>query len=893
MPYPKPLACLALVLAYMPAMMVAQDTNGSSADTFDRAQELAQQGSYRAAIELYTLVRDPYYDEAIVLASARARAAVGEYARGIGGLEAYIEGDDYADHPALSTELAEQLRKIGQSERALEVLTAVVEGLATPPVRALVQYAELLHFVGQRNEAAIQAERAIARYEAGMVFDSEGVAMVALANQQLNRFHEANALFSEAVRIDPENVEAQVLWGNLFQDKFNEADAEESYSDALDVNRRYTPALVGLAGISAPEPNLRRALDINEQDVAALTRFGQLLIRNDREEDGRRFLERALEINPEALEALASLAALAAIREEMARFQEIEAQLEAFSPNNPVFYAMIAEHFGNNYRFAEAVDYARKSIAADERYWHGHTVLGNNLVRLAEEEEGRAHLERAFDNDPFNILTSNLLQVFDTLDTYATLETEHFRVNMSHRDALVLWPYMAPLLEESWAQLVDKYQFEPEVPVLIQVFENTQDFAVRSVGLPDIGPLVGICFGKVVTLISPDTLSANWQEILWHELVHVFTLQMTHNRMPRWLSEGISTWEEQQFRPEWGRRQGLDLVRAVQQDRLLHVGELNSGFSGARSNADLGFAYFQSYLVVEYIAEHFGFEQLLELINEYAHIREEQEMFENVFAMDMDTFDAGFREWIHQRMDDMDLYVHVEDSPDDSSGHGHGIRENNSAVLAELYNNASLIRHMRSRVEDNPRDFQAHLQLGIVLFKEERYTEALHSLRIAHDILPDYAGYPSPPLVKSQIYEALGDRDSQLAQLEVLLENQQHDYSSAMILASDALERGDLERADYYVSRALGVNPYRLDVHQVAAEVAQRRNDSQQAVEEYEIIAALDQNDPVEARTNLARAYLDNAQTGEARMTILRALETAPTYERAQDILLQAVEAQQ
>ena len=39
-------------------------------------------------------------------------------------------------------------------------------------------------------------------------------------------------------------------------------------------------------------------------------------------------------------------------------------------------------------------------------------------------------------------------------------------------------------------------------------------------------------------------------------------------------------------------------------------------------------------------------------------------------------------------------------------------------AAAELYNNASLKQHMRQRVQDQPRDFQAHLQLGIVLFKE-------------------------------------------------------------------------------------------------------------------------------------------------------------------------------
>ena len=140
-------------------------------------------------------------------------------------------------------------------------------------------------------------------------------------------------------------------------------------------------------------------------------------------------------------------------------------------------------------------------------------------------------------------MTSNMLKVFDTLETYATVESEHFKVHMSERDSLSSGLTWNPC-SKSWETLTAKYGFEPESKILIEVFENGADFAVRSVGLPDIGPLVGICFGKVITLISPDTLTANWQEIVWHEFMHVITLQMTQNRMPRWLSEGISVWEE-------------------------------------------------------------------------------------------------------------------------------------------------------------------------------------------------------------------------------------------------------------------------------------------------------------------------------------------------------------
>ncbi len=856
-----------------------------------RGEQLYQSGSFVAAIDVFKLADGLDRNEGVVGAS-RSYAMLGRYDEAIAICEELIAGGNYVDFPLVSTQLAEMKRTVGQSPEALAILSDLVDSDPQgAPVRALVQYGSLLRFVGQKARAAGYLEAAIQRYNNGLVFASEDVAMVALASWQLDRFHEANSLFNEAVRANPNNLEAHVLWGDLFLEKYNAADAEQSYRDALEVNSRYIPALVGLARAVGDQRSLQRAMALNPNSVAALQTYATGMMRSNQKDEALSVLQQALEINPESLPVLSTLAAEAKLMEREDEYQELLARVESFSPDNPEFLSNIADAFGNAYRFTEAVEFARAAIAADPTHWQAYTLLGTNLVRLGEEEEGKANLEIGFENDPFNIMASNMLKVFDTLANYETRESDHFKVHLSENDADILWPYLEPLLEEAWDTLTAKYGFEPEAPVLIEVFENSEDFAVRSVGLPDIGPLVGICFGKVVTLISPDTLSANWQEIVWHEFMHVITLQMTANKMPRWLSEGISVWEESEGRPYWGRRQGLDLVRAVEDNKLLPVANLNAGFTSARSNADLGFAYFQSYLVVDYIAREHGFEKLVELVKQYAEVKEENVMFQEVFDQDLDTFNDGFVDWIVGRVEEINVYVHSEDTPDEGEGHGHGIRENSSAILAELYNNTSLKQHMRARIDAEPRDFQAHLQLGIVLFKEENFTEAKEHLQHAHELLPTYAGYPSPPLVLSQIYQQEGNQEARLEQLKILLENQQHDYGSAMILAETAIAEGNTDEASYYLDRALQIDPYRIDVHRLKADFADLIGDPALAVTEYEVLAKLDVTDPVEARTNLAEAYLENGQRDEARRNILTALEIAPSYQRAQQILLQSVDS--
>lgn len=856
-----------------------------------RARTLFLSGAYSAASEVYQQAFGLDREDGLVGAS-RSLAMVGNLKAAVAVIERNLTR--YEDFPLAATQLAEVRREQGQSDQALKLLGLLTSSLADRiPLRTLVQFGDLLQFVGRREEARVELSKALQRYNDGLVFASEDIAMVALASWRLGNFHMANNLLDEATRANPNNLEAYRLWGDLFLEKYNASDAERSYQEALEINDRYVPALVGLASVSGDERALEKALSVNPNSRVAKETYAQLLFINGREEDALKILDEVLAINPEALKSLSLLGAKAALEEREADFLSIRQRVASFSPNNPYFLGDVADTLGKQYRFAEAVGLLREALESDPQYWQGYALLGTNLIRLGEEVEGRKNLEKGFENDPFNIMTSNLLKVYDTLDTYETLESPHFRVNMNDRDAKILWPYMEPLLERSWDSLTKKYDFTPESPVLVQVFENSQDFAVRSVGLPDIGPLVGICFGKVITLISPDTLSANWQEIAWHEFAHVITLQMTNNKIPRWLSEGISVWEEREGQSYWGRSQGLDLVRAVDEGKLLPFASLNEGFTGAKNNADLSFAYFQSYLVVDYIASAYGFETLKSLIDQYGVVKEDEARFQVVFGLSLNEFDLRFKNWASDRATAINVHVHKEDQPDDGEGHGHGRRENSSAILAELYNNASLKQYMTARIEANVRDFQAHLQLGIVLFKEEAFAAAKQSLQTAYELLPTYTGYPSPPLVLAQIYEQEGDVEAQLIQLEILLENQQHDYGAAVTLAKSALNKQQNRKADYYLNRALEVDPYKEEVHALRARYAEAIGDAAMEVTEREVLLSLDVDDPVEAQTDLAEAYLKNNQSSAARISVLMALEIAPSYLRAQRVLLRTLSSEE
>src|ERR1041384_2418897 len=137
--------------------------------------------------------------------------------------------------------------------------------------------------------------------------------------------------------------------------------------------------------------------------------------------------------------------------------------------------------------------------------------------------------------------------------------------------------------------------------------------------MPDVSGFLGVCFGRVVTANSPAstaTHGTNWQSVLWHEFCHVVTLQLTKNKMPRWLSEGISVYEELQANPSWGQRMTPRYREMVLGDELTPISKLSGAFLAPESEVHLQFAYYESSLVVEFLIKNYGLDSLKAMLRD-------------------------------------------------------------------------------------------------------------------------------------------------------------------------------------------------------------------------------------------------------------------------------------
>src|SRR5207244_2543569 len=160
-------------------------------------------------------------------------------------------------------------------------------------------------------------------------------------------------------------------------------------------------------------------------------------------------------------------------------------------------------------------------------------------------------------------------------------------------------------LEKVYSDVTGNFGVQPEKKTSIEIFPDHMGFSVRITGRPFIAT-VGACTGPVIAIQAPRGLAPfgrfNWANVLRHEFTHTVTLAATENRIPHWMTEGMSVHEEP-VPQSWRTKQLLS--QALWDDRLFTLESIDWGFMRPKRSDDRELAYAQGEWMVGYIAKHY------------------------------------------------------------------------------------------------------------------------------------------------------------------------------------------------------------------------------------------------------------------------------------------------
>lgn len=743
-----------------------------------------------------------------------------------------------------------------------------------PTGDAALELGLVRQYVGRRAEARRTLQLLLAGESTGST--ARDYARAARASRALGRFEDANSLYREASTLAPDDAAINTAWGDLFYEKFNRQEAARSYQAALKADPDYAPAHLGMArAVSEDNPPaalkyVQRALELNPNDAAAHLFVADLAIDDDKRDDARAAIAKAQGINPNSLEAYALQAAIGFVE---GKDDEYKTAVAAALKINPLYgeaYRVVGSVTARYYRFDEAAEQVRRGIAVDRDNARAQADLGAHLMRTGDERNARRALEVAFRADPFDVVTYNMLGLLDTIDTFQTIRDGDLLIKLHPDETSVMKEYVPALAQEALASLSKRWQFTPKGPILIEVFPRHDDFAVRTLGLPGMIGALGACFGRVVTMDSPKARPPgefNWGATLWHELAHVITLQLSNQRLPRWLSEGISVFEEKRARAEWGREMELSFARAIEAGEVLKVQDLNSGFQNPRT---ISLSYYQASLLVEHIVSRFGEPALRSLVQSFADGITTEAAIKKVLSVDVDDLQTSFDVFLGERFGGLRRALK---GPEDLS--------------PEMP-----LDKIKAVAAANPDSYPVQMALGRALRSADP-AAAIQAFERAAAAVPMATGPESPYMQIVEVALAKGDKAKAAEALEKLTAQDHTDISSARQLVTLLEAPRDNPRIRTALLRVVAVDPFDAAAHTTLGRLALASGQTPEAIKMFRVAIAAGPIDKAAAHADLAEGLLQGGQREEAKRAALAALEIAPTYERAQDLLLKLIEGRQ
>jgi len=805
----------------------------------------------------------------VELESARKKFISGNYSNCIVECEQAIAEREYEEE--WRTLLIRSLTTVGNYKQAGTVLSNALDRYSwSIPLRLLAH--EVLPYVGETNRATAmlrEIEALVSTRLDNRVRDTASLVAIGKAVLLLGADPRKvlDNIFEPARKANPDNRDVYLAMGELALDKHDFDLAAKQFSAGLkkfpdDPDMHFGLARAFQSGDRKKMlQNLNATLEQNTNHIGAMLLVVDHLVAGEEYEEANKLLDQSLAVNPWHPEVWAYRAVLAHLHSDADGEKAARAKALRFWRTNPAVDFLIGKNLSQKYRFAEGAEYQRRALAVDPNFVASKAQLAQDVLRLGDETEGWRLAEEAHKQDEYDVTSFNLVTLKDKLAKFRTLTNADFVVRMGTNEAPVYGEQVLALLSRAKSNLVEKYGITLDRPTIVEIFPEQRDFGVRTFGIPDNPGFLGVCFGAVVTANSPASQTAhpaNWEAVLWHEFAHVITLQMTRNKMPRWLSEGISVFEELQENPAWGQRMTVRYREMVLGEDFVPISELSSAFLAPKTPMHLQFAYYESALAVEFIVKSFGFDSLKHILRDLGEGVEINKAIESHTAP-MDKLEEDFEEFARARAESL----------------APGL-DFTKPEPADLRSTNWLASH--------PTNYWAVQRRIVNSFARKDWSNAIPMLRKLSELFPTQGGEDGAWALLARAHRSLNDTNAERAALVKVASLDGDMLDSYLRLGDIGVATADWKLVYENARRALAVNPLVPQPHRFVAQSAEAEGHDDDAISANRTLLLLDPPDPAETHFRLAR-LLHKKQDPEAKRQVLQALEEAPRYRDALKLL--------
>lgn len=296
------------------------------------------------------------------------------------------------------------------------------------------------------------------------------------------------------------------------------------------------------------------------------------------------------------------------------------------------------------HRLNEAATLVEQVLALTPDLAQAHALRGEVEYGRQRLKEAKAAWMKALELDPSQPdLRRRLEQVTDELP----VESKFDKLSQAYFDLRYEQQFDHPVefdirdaLLEARRQVGSDFAYWPKYKLVVLIY-SAASFRTLRMETPDW--VAGQFDGKIrVPLPDGELAPVAVKRIIFHEYTHALVHDLTQGRCPTWLNEGLAEYE--------GRTQETaplsQLAQAVETGQLVPWTQLSDSFSFSLPASQVAFAYEQSYSIVSYLVERYGFWRIRRILKAIADRASWDAALVGEFRLKLARLETNWREWL-------------------------------------------------------------------------------------------------------------------------------------------------------------------------------------------------------------------------------------------------------
>lgn len=308
------------------------------------------------------------------------------------------------------------------------------------------------------------------------------------------------------------------------------------------------------------------------------------------------------------------------------------------------FYARAVAAY-NERDLDTALRYAKEAVSESPEHTDAHLLLGQLYYLRQDLKRAKESWERALKLAPGR---KDVKEALEKLGREAGIEktmvrgdTHPFVLRFAEGQVPVETSSLREMLRDAYRKIGQQFNYFPDHAIPVLLYSDADFQKIKGLS-HSVG---GLYDGKIRLPLKPGSLSSSrLQAILWHEYTHAVVHDLSRERCPMWLNEGIATSQESRVK-----NVEVGQVRAALEQGKLPAWDLL--WSQSRYDpATLALYYQTSFMITRYLVRRWSWREMARLLERLGEGTPLRDALRAQYRTDPAVLEKEWQAWLRRNL---------------------------------------------------------------------------------------------------------------------------------------------------------------------------------------------------------------------------------------------------